>query len=116
MVKIFFENYADDLQVETELPLDGSLSQAIEIFHNLPDYDGSFIGLINRDGNTVQISKYDRFLFLVEIPVYHEQASYSTLFTYFQVMQLLHDLYKGFDPYNIKGLKFEQYLSEKATK
>ncbi|MGV0948774.1 hypothetical protein ACTS91_13750 [Empedobacter falsenii] len=115
-MKIFFENYADDLLVETELPLEGSLSQAIEIFHNLPDYDGSYIGLMNQDGNTVQISKYDRFLFLVEIPVYQEQASYSVLFTYFQVMQLLEDLYKGFDPYNIKGLKFEQYLSKKATK
>ncbi len=99
-MKIFFENYADDLQVETELPLEGSLSQAIEIFHNLPDYDGSYIGLMNQDGNTVQISKYDRFLFLVEIPVYQEQASYSVLF----------------DPYNIKGLKFEQYLTKKATK
>lgn len=115
-MKIFFENYADDLQVETELPLEGSLSQAIEIFHNLPDYDGSYIGLMNQDGNTVQISKYDRFLFLIEIPVYQEQASYYALFTYFQVMQLLQDLYKGFDPYTIKGLKFEQYLNQKATK
>ncbi|MDM1070997.1 hypothetical protein HX001_00660 [Empedobacter brevis] len=115
-MKIFFENYADDLQVETELPLEGSLSQAIEIFHNLPDYDGSYIGLVNRDGNTVQISKYDRFLFLIEIPVYQEQASYYALFTYFQVIQLLQDLYKGFDPYTIKGLKFEQYLNKKATK
>ncbi|WP_413533525.1 hypothetical protein [Empedobacter brevis] len=115
-MKIFFENYADDLHVETELPLEGSLSQAIEIFHNLPDYDGSYIGLVNRDGNTVQISKYDRFLFLVEIPLYQEQASYSALFTYFQVMQLFQDLYKGFDPYNIKELKFEPYITEKATK
>ncbi|MEG0930357.1 hypothetical protein [Algoriella sp.] len=115
-MKIFFENYADDLIVETELPLEGSLQQAIEIFHNLPDYDGSYIGLVNQDGNTVQISKYDRFLFLVEIPVYEEQASYSTLFTYFQVKQLLINLYQGFDPYTIKGLKFEPYLTEKATK
>jgi len=115
-VKIFFENYADDLTVETELPLEGSFSQAIEIFHNLPDYDGSYIGFVNQDRNTVQISKYDRFLFLVEIPVYEEQASYSTLFTYFQVKQLITDLYNGFDPYNIKGLKFESYLNENATK
>ena len=51
-MKIFFENYADDLIVETELPLEGSLQQAIEIFHNLPDYDGSYIGLVNQDGYT----------------------------------------------------------------
>ena len=115
-MKIFFENYADDLIVETELPLEGSLQQAIEIFHNLPDYDGSYIGLVNQDGNTVQISKYDRFLFLVEIPVYEEQASYSTLFTYLQVKELLINLYQGFDPYEISNLKFETYLTEKATK
>lgn len=115
-MKIFFENYADDLTVETELPLEGSLSQAIEIFHNLPDYDGSYIGFENQAKNTVQISKYDRFLFLVEIPVYEEQASYSILFTYFKVKQLIIDLYNGFDPYTIKGLKFEYYLKENATK
>ncbi len=115
-MKIFFENYADDLNVETELPLQGSLEQAIEIFHNLPDYDGSYIGFVNRDGNTVQISKYDRFLFLVEIPVYEEQAAYSVLFNYFQVKQLIENLFKGFDPYTIQGLKFEHYLKEKATK
>ncbi len=115
-MKIFFENYADDLNVETELPLEGSLEQAIEIFHNLPDYDGSFIGLVNRDGNTVQISKYDRFLFLIEIPLYEQHAAYSTLFTYFQVMNLFKQLFQGFDPYTIPNLKYEQYLTEKATK
>ncbi|WP_313578347.1 hypothetical protein [Chishuiella sp.] len=115
-MKIFFENYADDLLVETELPLEGSLEQAIEIFHNLPDYDGSYIGFVNRDGNTIQISKYDRFLFLVEIPIYNEQGSYSILFTYYQVKQLIENIYKGFDPYNIQGLKFEYYVKENATK
>ena len=115
-MKIFFENYADDLQVETEFPLEGSLEQAIDIFHNLPDYDGSFIGFINQDGNTVQISKYDRFLFLVEIPIYDQNASYFKLFNYFQVRNLIDHLYNGFDPYNIPDLKFEPYIKEKATK
>jgi len=115
-VKIFFENYADDLNVETNFPLEGSLEQAIDIFHNLPDYDGSFIGFENNDGNTVQISKYDRFLFLVEIPVYEQQGAYTKLFHYQQVRNLIDYLYEGFDPYDIPDLKFEQYITEKATK
>ncbi|QTV05235.1 hypothetical protein [Faecalibacter bovis] len=115
-MKIFFENYADNLCVETDFPLVGSLEQAIDIFHNLPDYDGSFIGFVNDDGNTVQISKYDRFLFLVEIPVYDQGASYSKLLNYFQVKNLIEHLYNGFDPYDIPDLKFEQYITEKATK
>ena len=87
------------------------------IIQGRPEYKTfDLFGLVNQDGNTVQISKYDRFLFLVEIPVYEEQASYSTLFTYFQVKQLLINLYQGFDPYTIEGLKFEPYLTEKATK
>ena len=68
------------------------------------------------DGNTIQISKYDRFLFLVEIPIYNEQGSYSILFTYYQVKQLIENIYRGFDPYNIQGLKFEYYVKENATK
>ena len=115
-MKIFFENYADNLVVETDFPLEGSVEQAIEIFHSLPDYDGSFIGFVNNDGNTVQISKFDRFLFLVEIPVYEQNGAYTKLFHYQQVRNLIDYLYQGFDPYDIPDLKFEPYITEKATK
>lgn len=115
-MKIFFENYADEIFVETDFPLEGSLEQAVDIFHNLPDYDGSFIGFVNQDGNTVQISKYDRFLFMVEIPVYDQDASYYKLFNYFQVRNLIDHLFNGFDPYDIPDLKFEPFIKQKATK
>ncbi|WP_322970234.1 hypothetical protein [Faecalibacter sp. LW9] len=115
-MKIFFENYADEIFVETDFPLEGSLEQAVDIFHNLPDYDGSFIGFVNKDGNTVQISKYDRFLFLVEIPVDDQNASYYKLFNYYQARNLIDHLFNGFDPYNIPDLKFEPYIKQKATK
>ncbi len=111
-MNIFFHNIADNLEVETDEPLFGSLEQAVEIFHNLPDYDGSYLGLVNTDGNVVQISKYDRFLFLIEIPIYEQQGAYSVLFTYFQVMDLLAKLYQGFDPYDIPGLNFDKYIEE----
>lgn len=114
-MKIFFENYADNLLVETNFPLEGSLEQAVDIFHNLPDYDGSFIGFVNEDGNTVQISKYDRFLFLVEIPVEDQDASYYKLFNYYQIKNLIEHLFNGFDPYDIPDLKFEPFIKEKAT-
>ena len=114
-MKIFFENYADELIVETDFPLEGSLEQAIDIFHNMPDYDGSFIGFVNNDGNTVQISKYDRFLFLVEIPVYELNGAYTKLFNYHQVKNLIEFLYQGFDPYDIPDLKFEPYINKEIT-
>ncbi|MDK7374558.1 hypothetical protein QP519_03285 [Weeksella virosa] len=108
-MKVFFQNIADELEIPLESPLPCSFGQAIDIFHSMPDYDGSHIGFLTDKGTYLQVTKYDRFLFLIDIMDFENHQSHETLMHYQQVYQLIKDLFEGFDPYALPNLELRNW-------
>ncbi len=108
-MKIFFQNIADELEVTIENPLECSLEQAIEIFHLMPDYDGSHVGFITDHSVIMQITKYDRFLFLIDLMDFNNQLSKEKLLHYQQVYDLILSVFDGYNPEEMDDLTIRKW-------
>ncbi|MCB9201772.1 MAG: hypothetical protein H6604_01810 [Flavobacteriales bacterium] len=109
MLEVYFWNYTDDIGVSVYKPLEASLEQALDIFTNLPERDGSYIGIVSEQGIKMQITKYNKFLWVLEIPVAEKKGKYQIFLTRNKVISLVKDLFDGFNPMKINGLDFEKY-------
>ena len=109
-MKLFFENITDELKVPMDFPLDAVLEQALEIFEQLPEDDGSSFGLVNDQNVVVQFSKFNKFLWLVEIPEVPKNGIHQGFCNRNQCIRLIQDIFSGADPFSVCEFKFESYL------
>lgn len=109
-MKLFFENITEDVKVPMDFPLDAVLEQAIEIFEKLPEDDGSSFGIQTDENIAVQFSKYNQFLWLVEIPDVSKHGVHQAICNRNQCIRILEDLFSGVDAFSVTKFKFESYL------
>lgn len=109
-MKLFFENISDDVKVPMDFPLDAVLEQAWEIFEDLPEDDGSTFGIVNEKNVVVQFSKYNKFMWLVEIPDVSKHGVHQAICNRNQCLRIIEDLFSGADPFSVCEFKFESYL------
>lgn len=109
-MKLFFENFTEEAKVPMDFPLDAVLEQALEIFETLPEDDGSSFGLVNDQNLVVQFSKFNKFLWLVEIPDVPKNGIHQGFCNRNQCIRLIQDIFSGADPFSAYEFKFESYL------
>lgn len=109
-MKLFFENITDHMKVPIDFPLEAVLEQALEVFEQLPEDDGSTFGIVNETGVVLQFSKYNKFLWLVEIPDIPKNGTHQTHCNRHQCIRLIEDVFAGADPFTLSEFKFESYL------
>jgi len=109
-MKLFFENIADDVKVPMDFPLEAVLEQALEIFEQLPEDDGSTFGIVNDQEIVVQFSKYNKFMWLVEIPDVSKHGVHQAVCNRNQCLRILEDLFSGANPFSVSEFKFVSYL------
>ncbi len=107
---VFFQNYSQRIGVSSKNPLEGSVWQVLEIFEHLPEDDGSFLGLQNEDKASIQISKYNKYVWLIEMPVPEKGGSFQGFYTRIKVKEIIESLFNGLPFHKIPGLTFEKYL------
>ena len=109
-MQVFFQNYLKGIHVSALHPLDAMKEQVLEIFKELPEDDGSFLGVINDDNITIQFSNYNRFVWLVDIPIITKKGSYQVFLTKKKCQDLIIGLFSGLNPLKINGLSFEKFI------
>lgn len=109
-MKVSFHNVNLEIEVAENAPLDASIEQVMDIFLHLPEDDGSFLTLINNDNIHTRFSKYNKFVWLVEIPVPMRKGIYQIFLTKRRCFILIEDIFNGVDPLSINGLMFEKNL------
>lgn len=109
-MKLFFENIKDDVKVPMDFPLEAILEQALEIFEQLPQDDGSTFGIVNESNVIIQFSKYNKFMWLVEIPDVNNHGIHQAICNHNQCLRIIEDLFSGADAMNVTEFKFHSYL------
>lgn len=109
-MKLFFENISAFEKVSRDNPLESSVEQALEIFENLPQDDGSSMGFVDSNNILIEFSKYNRFLWLVEIPIFEKNGSFQALCNKHQCKRVIRQLFKGTDPFLTCEFEFEGNL------
>ncbi|MFA7447724.1 MAG: hypothetical protein WCY77_04745 [Weeksellaceae bacterium] len=109
-MKLFYENISARDRVSRQSALESSLEQALEVFEYLPEDDGSSMGFIHEDNIVIQILKYNRFLWLIEIPVFAENGAFQATCNRNQCKRIIARLFSGDDPFSICDFKFESNL------
>src|SRR5690606_20690057 len=109
-MKLFFENISENLKVPMDFPLDAVPEQAIEVFEQLPEDDGSTFGLVNDVSVVIQFSKYNKFLWLVEIPDVPKNGIHQAFCNRNQCLRFIEDVFSGAEPFKLLEFKFESYL------
>ena len=109
-MKLFFENISENLKVPMDFPLDAVPEQAIEVFEQLPEDDGSTFGLVNDVSVVIQFSKYNKFLWLVEIPDVPKNGIHQAFCNRNQCLRFIEDVFSGAETFKLLEFKFESYL------
>lgn len=109
-MKLFFENISAHDRIQIDSALESSVEQALEIFENLPQDDGSSMGLVNEDNIAVLFQKYNRFMWLVEIPIFAKNGSFQVICTPDQCKRIIKEIFDGADPFSVADFTFESYL------
>lgn len=109
-MKLFFENISENLKVPVDFPLEAVLEQALDIFEQLPEDDGSSFGILNENNVVIQFNKYNKFLWLVEIPDIPKNGIHQAFCNRHQCVRLVEDIFSGADPFSLVEFKFESYL------
>lgn len=108
-MKLFFENISENHKVSMDFPLESTLEQALDVFENLPQMDGSTFGLLLEDGTLVQFQKYNRFFWLVEIPDFVQHGTFQALCNVHQCVRLLTEMFNGADPKEVFEFRFQSH-------
>ncbi|MFA5619948.1 MAG: hypothetical protein WDA08_06565 [Weeksellaceae bacterium] len=108
-MKLFFENITENNRVPVESPLEATLSQALEVFEFLPENDGSSMGIVNDEQVIFQISKFNRFLWLVEIPEESKEGSWQKICSQSRCRKIIEEIFQGVDLLQVYDFKFEKY-------
>lgn len=108
-MKLFFENISQSERIPVEQPLEAAFEQALDVFELLPEDDGSSFGLITDRNVVIQISKYNRFMWLVEIPEPEKNGSWQAICNRNRVKRALKELFEEKDPFLVCDFKFESF-------
>ncbi len=108
MLKLYFYHFENQITISIHEPLFSSKEQGKELFEQIEKSSNSYIGFISAQGHTVEISKYNKFVWLIEIPLQKKKGKYQIFLTPNKVKALIDDLYEGFNPLKINGLMFEK--------
>ena len=108
MLQLYYFDATENQGISIHEPLFSSTEQALEIFEIIADDTNSFLGIISHNKYAVQFSKYNKFVWLVEIPHQTKKGCYQIFLTPNKAKNLIEDIYKGFNPLKINGLMFEQ--------
>jgi hypothetical protein len=109
-MKLFFENITDEIKIPMDFPLDAVFEQAMEVFEQLPEDDGSSFGIVNDQNVMVQFRKYNQFMWLVEIPDHSKHGVHQAICNRGQCIRIIEDLFSGADAMSVTQFKFESYL------
>lgn len=93
-----------------DFPLEAVYEQALEIFEQLPENDGSTFGIVNEQNIVVQFSKYNKFMWLVEIPDVPKHGVHQAICNRNKCIRILEDLFSGADAMSVTQFKFHSYL------
>ena len=108
MLKVFFQNFTNKMKVSIHKPLDAVLEQVLEVFEFLPQHDGSYLGIISEQEITIQFTKYNKFVWLIEIPIPEKKGSYQMFLTDHKCKRIITSIFEGINPLEINGLIFEK--------
>lgn len=109
-MRLFFNNFSNKNEISYHKPLESSVWQALDIFKNLPDNDGSYFGLIDRDDTIVYFSKFDKYFWVIDIPVVEKYGAFIGYFTREKCVSIIKELFDEKLALDISGLSFEKYL------
>lgn len=109
-MKLFFENISACERISRSFPLESSVEQALEIFENLPENDGSSMGFIDSNNILIEFQKFNQFLWLIEIPVFSENGSFQAVCNRHQCKRVIKQLFQGVDPFLTCDFEFQSNL------
>lgn len=109
-MKLFFENITEDIKVPMDFPLEAVLEQALDVFAQLPEDDGSTFGIVTEKEVTVQFRKYNQFMWLIEIPDVPKHGVHQAICNRNQCIRIIEDLFSGADALTVTQFKFQSYL------
>lgn|SRR5690554_2360523 len=109
-MKLFFENVTQSEKVPLDFPLEAVLEQALEVFESLPEDDGSVMGIVTEQEVVLQFSKYNKFMWLVEIPDMSKHGVHQSICNPNQCVRLIEKLFSGADPFSVCEFEFHSYL------
>lgn len=109
-MKLFYENITEGEKIPIDFPLDAGIEQTLEIFDSIPENDGSSFGVVNDHGLVIQFHKYNKFMWLVEIPDLSKHGAYQAICNPNQCVRLLKEVFDGADPFGVFDFKFESFL------
>lgn len=88
-------------------PLEGSLEQVLDMFDHLPQNDGSYLGIYSAQDIHCIISKYNKFVWLMEIYPKGKKGVYQIFLTTTKTREVIKELFAGLNPLKINGLSYE---------
>ncbi|MET3733036.1 hypothetical protein [Moheibacter stercoris] len=109
-MKLFFDNISEQVKIPMDFPLEAVLEQALEVFDQLPEDDGSSFGIVNEQNIVVQFYKFNAFMWMVEIPDHSKHGIYQAICNRGQCIRIIEDLFSGADAMTVAQFKFESYL------
>ena len=65
-MKLYYENITEEEKISLDFPLDACVEQALEVFENLPQSDGSSFGLVDENDGVIHFEKFNKFMWLVQ--------------------------------------------------
>lgn len=108
-MKLYYENITEEEKISVDFPLESSVEQALDVFENLPQYDGSSFGLVDENSLIVHFEKFNKFMWLIEIPMLSENGSYQAICNINQCKKLIKELFNDTDPFSIVDFDFKSY-------
>lgn len=109
-MRLYFQDYTNKINVLTHQALESSVWQALDIFNNLPEEDGSYLGLVDENNEALQFTKYNKYVWLIEIPKPDLGGSYQGYFTKNKCRKIISEVFAGLPLSQVTGLSFEKYL------
>lgn len=100
-MKLFFENITEKEFIPMEKALDAVPEQALDVFDQLPEDDGSFLGLLTDDGTCLQFSKFNRFMWLVELIDNPKKEKFKAICNPNQCRRIIIGIFDGKNPIDL---------------
>ncbi len=108
-LKLFDENITGNDIIPKEFALETVLNQTLDLMKSLSEDDGSFFGLITDKDLIIQFSKYNRFMWLIEIPAPEREGSWTAICNPVRLNKIIEDIFEDKNPFLLCDFKFENY-------
>lgn len=110
LMKLYYENITEEEKISLDFPLDACVEQALEVFENLPQSDGSSFGLVDENDTVIHFEKFNKFMWLVQIPELSKHGSHQAICNLNQCKKLIKGLFNGVDPFDMIDFEFKSFL------